>query len=199
MGIKIKTSDLKNFLNKNEIDSLKLNEKVKNPQNETLKKAVEKLSSIKTNDAIYLNEDSSKCILVFKDIFLISNNVSLRLGARKMSKYKKLWHDRVSVLVTDSILKKWNYDPTKKILIEFCYEVKGNFMDYDGRMAAIKSTLDGIIESKLIDDDSSKYLSMVLGKQQKTKDGNANLIIMLTKDDNEDSHYSEDFLRFINK
>lgn len=161
-----------------------------------LKKAEEKLSSLSKSDEFYFNEDCTKCILRFNDVTLVSNNASLRLGAKQMKDYKSLWIDRVKDLVTDSILEKWKPSlKDNKILIEFCYDVNWDFMDYDGRIASFKAPLDGLEKSGLLIDDSWRNVSMILGKQRKSKIPCLTIMMSIEKD--EDRYFSDDFNSYL--
>lgn len=209
MGLKMNQAELNKLLKKSGMKSVsqelnsESNDSLKTKKipeaDRQLKNAETKLQSFQTDDAIFFNEDNSKCILYFKDVSLLSNNISLRLGARKMSKYKSLWHKRIENLVDKKSLKKWENSKEKKMLIEFCYEVKGNFMDYDGKVAAFKAPLDGLSHAGLIHDDDDRYIDAILPKQSRTKTGNPNLIIMLTAVEEDSTLFSNDFLDFMNK
>lgn len=160
-----------------------------------LQKAVDHLKEFDKKDEFYFNEDCTKCILRFNNVRLLSNNISLRLGAKQMNEYKALWLDRVKSLVNDSIKEKWKPSLNHKILIEFCYDVNWDFMDYDGRIASFKAPLDGIEKAGLLIDDSWRHVSMILGKQRKSK--TPSLIIMLSIEENEDRYFTNDFLDYL--
>lgn len=195
MALKLSNKDLKKLLSKNNIKDIEVEKTSKRSGADRLKDAIELLSSFETDDKIYFNKDSTKCLLEFNNILLISNNDSLRLGARQMTKYKTLWHERVKKLVSSEVLKKWKNSKEHTILIEFLYEVKANrFMDYDGRQAAFKAPLDGLTEAGLIYDDSEEYIPLVLGKQKKSSNGTCNLKIILSVEDDFDRFHTEEFL-----
>lgn len=195
MALKLSNKDLKKLLSKNNIKDIEVEKTSKRSGEDRLKDAIELLSSFDTDDKIYFNKDSTKCLLEFNNILLISNNDSLRLGARKMTKYKTLWHERVKKLVSSEALKEWESSKEKTILIEFLYEVKANrFMDYDGRQAAFKATLDGLTEAGLIYDDSEEHIPLILGKQKKSSNGTCNLKIILSVEDDFDRFHTEEFL-----
>lgn len=206
MSLKLSKQDLNKIIGKqkkgsnkeSENDSLLSKKKKETEAERQLKQSISKLVNLQKSDKIFFNEDCSKCILHFKDVTLLSNNISLRLGARKMSKYKSLWTERITNLVNKEILKKWGSVENRLFYIEFCYEVKSNFMDYDGKIASFKAPLDGLIKSGLIKDDNENYLSMVLAKQLRTKDGNPNLIIMISAEKDKDRYFSEDFKKYLN-
>lgn len=216
MGLRLKKADLDSLLKKTtkkEITSSKSGKKTE-PKNQIeevfgtpkkdseptrqLKQAIRRLSDTDPDDSIFFNEDNTKCILYFKDVSLISSNISLRLGARRMNEYKQLWHKRVEKLVDNESLKKWEKSKEKKALIEFCYEVKGNFLDFDGKMGSFKAPLDGLVEAGLLYDDKDEHVDFILPMQARTKTKNPNLIIMITAVEEESSLFSEDFKEFLN-
>lgn len=208
MGLRMSQADL-NKLMKNsgskktelqkEIKSSLLPEKKSNKTEaeRQLENAVARLKSLQTEDSIFFNEDKTKCVLYFKDVSLLSSNISLRLGARRMKTYKSLWHSRVKNLVDKNSLNKWVESKEKKMLIEFCYEVKGNFMDYDGKIGAFKAPLDGLVHAGLLYDDDDRYVDTILPKQARTKSGCPNLIIMLTALEEDTTLFTSDFLSFL--
>lgn len=208
MGIKINQKDLNKILKKTskknksnkdkdkEIEDLFGKSISKTEAERQLIQAVDCLKELRKDDKIFLNENNTKCILVFNHAYLLSNNISLRLGARKLKDYKSLWHERVKNLVKKETLIKWGDVSKRKFFIEFCYEVNGNHMDYDGKIAAFKAPLDGLKEAKLIKDDDRRYVSMILGRQSKSKTKTPNLVIMLTEETDPDRYFSEDFMSF---
>lgn len=163
-----------------------------------LRDSVDKLSALQKNDELYFNKDYSKCVMKISDVTLLSNNTSLRLGARKMKDYKSLWIDRIKDLRDDAMIEKWKKSlEGNKMLIEFSYDVNWDFMDYDGRQAAFKAPLDGLEKAGFLIDDSWRNVSMILAKQRKSKDKKPNLIIMISIEEDEDRYYSEEFLNFL--
>ena len=211
MGLKMSQADLNKLLKKSGVkekknspseesdNPLELGKKKVPEADRQLANAIGRLKSFQTDDTIFFNVDNSKCILYFKDVSLLSNNISLRLGAKKMSGYKSLWHTRVEKLVDKASLSKWAESKEKKMLIEFCYEVKGNFMDFDGKVAAFKAPLDGLVHAGLIYDDDDRYIDLILPKQLRTKTGTPNLIIMITAVEEDSSLFSKDFLDFLDQ
>ena len=188
-----------------EINEKELKEVIRKDKNNKylmnrLKRAEMLLSNMDVSDKVMLTKDNEKCLLIFNDIDLISNNGSLRLGARKMKKYKELWHKRVDNLISEEFLERWKKNKEFPIKMEFIYEVYHNRkMDYDGRIAAIKAPLDGLVEAKLLFDDTDKYLPIILGRQRKSINKKNNLLIILSIEKNEDRFYSEEFLKEWNR
>lgn len=204
MGISISSKDLSKLMKSKNInkESLGLKE-LKSSKTEAqnrMQKSIEKLKALRPDDEIYFNGDYTKCMIKISDVTLLSNNSSLRLGAKQMKDYKSLWIDRIKNLVSPKMLEEWEKNTFgNKILIEFCFEVNHDFMDYDGRIAAFKAPLDGLEKAGLLKDDSWRNLSMILGKQRKSKDKKPNLFIMLSIEPDEDRYYSEEFLGFLDK
>lgn len=198
MALKLSNKELNKILKDN---NLNVESKPSKRTNEDrLNDAIERLSSFENKDQIFITEDNRVCKLIFEDVSLISNNASLRLGARKLSKYKSLWHDRVVDLVPKELLTRWESSKEKELIIEFLYEVPTNkFLDYDGRIAAFKAPLDGIIESGLIHDDSEEFIPLILGRQKKSIDKKYRLIIIISVEDNFDRFYSPVFLDLLKK
>ncbi len=200
MAYKISNKDLNNLLSKRGAKAVDLEEPKKKRRTciDRMNTAKDLLSELKTDDKIYFNKDCSVCLLEFNNVRLISNNDALKLSSRKMSAYKRLWHERVMKLVSKEVLEKWKESKEEKIKIEFLYEVEtSNFMDYDGRQAAFKAPLDGIEEAGLIYDDSEKYVPLILGRQKKTATGHPNLKIMLSVEKDPDRFYSDDFRKLL--
>lgn len=165
-----------------------------------LEKACVLLNSIEREDKIFLTPENDKCLLIIKDIDLLSNNACLRLGARQLKTYKKLWHERIDNLITKDVKNRWGDNNKKPIKIEFIYETFHNHsMDYDGRIAAIKSPLDGLVESKLLKDDSEKYVPIILGRQRASNDKKNNLYLILSVEEDPDKFYSDEFLNLWKK
>lgn len=201
MGIKLNNKDLKKLMKnagqKNNESLSGLFEKKETEAQRQLRSAIEKLKNPLKEDKIFLNEDATKCVVYLKDATLLSNNISLRLGAKQMSEYKELWHQRIKDLVKPNILKKWGDVEDKKFFIEFCYEVNCNHMDYDGKVSAFKAPLDGLTKANLIKDDDEKHLSMILAKQRRSKSKIPNLIIMISLETDPDRYFSDDFKDFL--
>lgn len=194
MALKLKQSELNKILKKTGGEP----QKKQRNNSDRLEDAISLLKELKTDDKIYFNEDSTKCMLEFSNVLIISMNDSLRLGARRMSEYKSLWHNRVEKLVKKEVLKRWKNSKEEKILIEFLYESKTKaFMDYDGRMGAFKAPLDGLTESGMIYDDSQEHIPIILGMQTKSPTGKPNLKIILSVEKNPDRFYSNEFLEII--
>lgn len=198
MGLKIDSKELNKFLKQNNIAVEKPKKSSKTEAQKRLRDSIDKLSALQKNDEIFFNKDCTKCAIRINDVLLLSNNTSLRLGARQMKDYKSLWIDRIKSLVDDSMLKKWSKTlKGRKMLIEFCYEVNWDYMDYDGRISAFKAPLDGLEKSGLLIDDSWRHLSMILGKQRKSKDKKPNLIMMISVESDEERYFSDDFNDFL--
>lgn len=197
MSIKLNQKDLNKLLKKNNIEK----EQIKKPKRtnvDRLSDAIDLLTCYDNEDRISFNKDFSKCLIEITNITLLSNNDSLRLGARKMLKYKKLWHERIQKIINKDILNKWKASKEEKIVIEFLYEVSTNhFMDYDGRMGAFKAPLDGLIEAKLIHDDKEEFVPVIFGRQRVSKNKIQNLKIILSVEKEPDRFYSKDFLDMI--
>ena len=198
MAINISKNELNKFLKRKKGDNSnsKTLDIVEKKKNNPLKNAINLLKDFETNDKIYFNSDSTKCMLEFENISFLSLNISLRLGALKIEKYKSLWKTRVEKLVTKQALERWGDSSNNKILIEFLYESKtASFLDYDSLIASFKPALDGIESDKMIKDDSQKYVPLILARQHKSPDGIPRLKVMLSYIKEIDSFFSEDFLK----
>ena len=109
MALKLNKSDFKKLLKltkeKGKVDPF-IQKTVPRTNKDRLSDASDLLAKNEGHDTISFNADLTKCFIVFENVKLISMNDSLRLGARKMSKYKRHWHERVVVLTKKSMIKR---------------------------------------------------------------------------------------------
>lgn len=79
-----------------------------------------------------------------------SLNKSLRTHYHQYNKLKKQWHD---IMIIESRFKGLPNTPLTKAKLKI---VRHNFrmLDYDGLVGSLKPVVDGLIEAKVIKDDS---------------------------------------------
>lgn len=203
MALKISEKNFKNLLKQKKITlgelGLKESENKRNNQ-DRLSDAIEKIKVLNEKDKICLNEDKSKCLILLEDVIMISTNISLRLGAKQMHTYKQLWKDRIKNLASDNFLQQWGDISDRQVKIEFLYEIPTKkYMDYDGRIGAFKSALDGLVDAEIIKDDKENFVPIVLGKQQKSKDKKYRLYIIISIEKDFEKYYSEQFNNLLSK
>lgn len=195
--IKISSSDLKKL---SEATGTELGLPKKKARNafDRLLDATEIMNEPGINDKIYFNDDSSICILEFRNIAFLSNNDLLRIDNREIYKFKMAWHHRVEELAGTTNLTEWNKTKNSPILVEFLYKTK-NAQEYDpdAIVSAFKSTLDGLVKSQLLIDDKVENIPLIIPRQEKTKKENS-LFIVLSKLDNVEKYYSNTFKKVIN-
>jgi len=163
-----------------------------------LKNAICIMENSKKDDEIYFNIKEKFCILILKDIKLISNNDLLRNDNRKVNKFKKLWHQRIVNIVKDNYIKDWDNFKSEKMILECLYKPShGKFMDPDAISAAFKSPLDGLVEAGLLVDDKPKYLPLIIPRQEKNNEKRDDLIMVLTSIDDINKYYTNTFKNFI--
>lgn len=151
----------------------------------------------KNNDYAYYNKN--QFVIVLKNIRLITNNDLLRIDSRKITPYKKYCKERISNSIKDIDIKEWQENTkNKKLKLEYIYMPShGKKMDnIDGIVGAFKFLIDGLTLSKIIKDDSEKYIPLAFPKQKK---GNDEIYILLTIENNEEKYYSKEFKNLIKK
>lgn len=159
-------NDIQKKLKNNKLssdDSLVL--KKKRTSIDRLKDATATLKKFPVEDKLFLSGDT--IILDFKDIALVSNNDLLRIDNREIYSFKTAWHDRVSNLLKGVDLSNWK---TKEnpVIIEFLYKTKNaKVYDPDSIVSAFKSTLDGLVCSGVLKDDTVENIPLIIPRQEK--------------------------------
>ena len=163
-----------------------------------LKNAISIMENSKKEDEVCFNLESGSCILILKDIKLISNNDLLRNDNRKVNKFKKLWHQRIIDIVKSNYIKEWDNIKNNEMILECLYKPShGKFMDPDAISAAFKSPLDGLVEAGLLIDDKPKHLPLIIPRQEKNNKKRDDLIMVLSSIDDINKYYTNTFKNFI--
>lgn len=164
-----------------------------------LEDAIKTMKSDGSRDKILFNEDYSACILEFNNIAFLSNNDLLRIDNRYLYKFKISWNNRIENLLKGVDLSNWQETKKGKILIEFLYKTKNaQVYDPDAISSAFKSTLDGIVNVGILADDKVENVPLIIPRQEKTKNENS-LIIVLSKLDNVEKYYTDNFKNVLKK
>lgn len=171
---------LKNSSKKDIIESISLQESkelfLKNKKRtsiDRLKDATCTLKKYPVADKIYLSKDT--IILDFIDIALVSNNDLLRIDNREIYAFKLAWHERVANLLKGVDLSNWD-TKNHPVIIEFLYKTKNakNY-DPDSIVSAFKSTLDGLVCSGVLKDDTVEHIPLIIPRQEKYNIGEKKL------------------------
>jgi len=171
MTVSMNSKELKKILDSKKDKNL-ISEVAKEPVKEKrtaidrINDAVVTLEQYPNNDKVYMHKDT--LILNFEDIALISNNDLLRTDNRKIYGFKKAWHERVAHLLKNVDLSNWK---TKEnpVVIEFLYCTKNSKRyDPDSIISAFKSTLDGLVEAKVLKDDTVEDIPLIIARQEKS-------------------------------
>lgn len=158
-----------------------------------LNDAVKIMNSDNSRDKIFFNEDFSACIIEFHNIAFLSNNDLLRIDNRHLYKFKMSWNERLSSLLNNLDISNWNESKKGKILIEFLYKTKNSqIYDPDSIISAFKSTLDGIVNVGLLEDDKVENVPLIIPRQEKTKNENS-LIVVMSRLNNVEKYYTDNF------
>lgn len=164
-----------------------------------LEDAVSIMKSDNSRDKILFNQDYSACILEFNNIAFLSNNDLLRIDNRYLYKFKMSWNNRIEKLLKGVDLSNWEETKKGKILIEFLYKTKNaQVYDPDAISSAFKSTLDGIVNVGILEDDKVENVPLIIPRQEKTKNENS-LIVVLSKLDNVEKYYTANFNNVLKK
>jgi hypothetical protein len=181
---------MKNTINLKDLKKIKGENKVKRTYYDRLNDAVESGFSFKLDDFYKVN---SKLVFEFNDVALISLNDLLRINFKSCYKYIKLWKERVINIVDKNKIENYPFGDDR-VKIEFIIETKNNqTLDYDASIACTKFITDGLVKSKIIKDDSLKYLPMIISKQKKSTNGISSIKMVLSKitESELDSFFSE--------
>lgn len=158
-----------------------------------LEDALKIMNSDSSRDRVLFNSDFSACILEFQNIAFLSNNDLLRIDNRYLYKFKMSWNARIEKLLKGVDISEWNETKKGKILIEFLYKTKNaQIYDPDAIVSAFKSTLDGIVNVGILEDDKVDNVPLIIPRQEKTKKENC-LVVVLSKLDNVEKYYTENF------
>lgn len=139
------------------------------------------------NDSISINNEKNECILKFENVVLISHNDLLRINFKMAYKYIKLWKDRVKNIVSTLELNDLDIFLNNKVKLEFLIKTKNNqTLDYDASVGCVKFIIDGLVESKILIDDSIEHIPLVLTTQKKVKDDISSIYIVIKKTSDEE-------------
>jgi hypothetical protein len=163
-----------------------------------LKDAVEFGFSFK-KDLISISED--ECIIKLEDISLLSHNDILRINFKILYTYISLWKERIASITSKLSEKEKETFHSSPVKIEFLLETnKSHTLDYDASIACIKFIVDGLVESKLLKDDTIQYIPLMLTEQIKDKSKPNSIYLIINKTSKEEIYklYSPSFNKILN-
>ena len=175
-GIDLK--DLKG-MGKRGAGKTKSDNKKKRTYYDRLNDAVETGFSFK-EDEIHVDLEKEECFIKFKNTVLINHNDLLRIKFNVAYKYIKLWKERVVNVVKkldDSQMKIFLNNPVK---IEILIETKNAMtLDYDASIGSSKFIIDGLVKSKILEDDTKEHIPLILTSQKKSKVNISSIYIII--------------------
>ena len=178
-------------------DRLKPEKKKSNGIKDRLKKATALVRQIDERDAVYFNGDKTICIIKLFNISFLSYNDLLRLDNRSIYSFKMAWHNRLRELFKSVDMTDWIKHNSEEKLVEFVYQTKNSqTYDADAIVSAFKSTLDGMVDVGLLEDDDKKNLPIIIPRQEKNK-GESNLFIVVSALKDIREYYTETFKEVI--
>jgi hypothetical protein len=124
---------------------------------------------------------NGKLFIELNVVSLLSHNDILRINFKQLHRYICLWKERIALS-----LRALNHDKKKfvfaeSVKIEFLYERKtARKLDYDSAVAVTKFIVDGLVEQKVIEDDSDDFLKLILVKQCHGKSDTDNIKLLIS-------------------
>lgn len=172
-------------------------EKPKNDSRARLKKATDIIRESDSRDVVYFNENFDICIIKLYNVAFLSYNDLLRLDNRSIYPFKMAWHKRLADLFKTVDMDEWIKNNSDEKVIEFIYKTKnGQTYDADSIASAFKSTLDGLVDVKILADDKESNLPLIIPRQEKAK-GENSLFIVISCAGDINRYYSETFKKVL--